>query len=70
MMNKLQKKITDFWEAATSILMTEAVGTSETSVSFYKTTRCNIPEGSHLHIRRRKNLKYFKRQKTLLLTRN
>jgi hypothetical protein len=53
MMNKLQKKMTDFWEAATSILMTEAVGTSETSVSFYKTTRCNIPEGFHLHIRRR-----------------
>jgi hypothetical protein len=33
------------------------VSTSETSVSFYDTTRRNIPENSHLHSRRRKNLK-------------
>jgi hypothetical protein len=37
--------------------MTEAASTSETSVSFYQTTRCNIPEDSHLHTRRRENLK-------------
>jgi hypothetical protein len=30
--------------------------TSETSVKFYQTTRCNNPEDSHLHTRR-ENLK-------------
>jgi hypothetical protein len=30
---------------------------SKTQVDFYQTTRRNIPEGSHLHSRRRKNLK-------------
>jgi hypothetical protein len=34
----------------------EAVSTSETSINF-KTTRRNIPEGCHHHIRRRENLK-------------
>jgi hypothetical protein len=38
-------------------LMMEAVNTSETSVSFYQATRRNIPEDSHLHTHRRKNLK-------------
>jgi hypothetical protein len=38
-------------------LMVGAVSTSETSVSFYQTARRNIPEDSHLHTRRRKNLK-------------
>jgi hypothetical protein len=38
-------------------LMVEAVTPSETSVNFYQTTRRNIPEDSHLHIRRRENLK-------------
>jgi hypothetical protein len=38
-------------------LMMEAASTSETSVNFYETTRRNIPEDSHLHTRRRKNLK-------------
>jgi hypothetical protein len=38
-------------------LMTEAVSISETSVSFYETTRRNIPADSHLHTRRRENLK-------------
>jgi hypothetical protein len=28
--------------------MMEAVSTSETSVNFYQTTRCTIPEDSHL----------------------
>jgi hypothetical protein len=35
----------------------EAVSTSETSVNFYQTTRCNIPEDRHLHTRCRENLK-------------
>jgi hypothetical protein len=38
-------------------LMMEAVSTSETSVNFYQTTRRYNPEDSHLHIRRRENLK-------------
>jgi hypothetical protein len=36
----------------------EATSTSETSVNFYQTIRRNIPEGSHLHILRRENLKF------------
>jgi hypothetical protein len=35
----------------------EAVNTKETSLNFYETTRRNIPENSHLHTRRRENLK-------------
>jgi hypothetical protein len=38
-------------------LMMEAVSASETSVNFYQTTRRNNPEDSHLHTRRRENLK-------------
>jgi hypothetical protein len=38
-------------------LMMEAINTSETSVNFYQTSRRNIPEDCHLHIRRRENLK-------------
>jgi hypothetical protein len=38
-------------------LIMEAVSTSEMSVNFYKTTWRNAPQDSHLHIRRRKNLK-------------
>jgi hypothetical protein len=38
-------------------LMTEVKSTSETSVNFYQTTWRNIPEDSHLHTRRRENLK-------------
>jgi hypothetical protein len=38
-------------------LMMEAASTSETSVNFYQTTRRNNPEDSHLHTRRRENLK-------------
>jgi hypothetical protein len=37
-------------------LMVEAANTSETSVN-YQTTRRSIPEDSHLHTRRRENLK-------------
>jgi hypothetical protein len=36
--------------------MMEAASTSETSVNFYKTTRRNNTEGSHLHICKRVNL--------------
>jgi hypothetical protein len=38
-------------------LMMERVRTSEMSISFYGTTRRNIPEGCHFHTRRRENLK-------------
>jgi hypothetical protein len=38
-------------------LMMEAVCTSETSVNLYEATRHSIPEGCHIHIRRRENLK-------------
>jgi hypothetical protein len=39
------------------VLMMEAVNTSETSANLYETTRHNIPEGCHIHTRRRENLK-------------
>jgi hypothetical protein len=38
-------------------LMMEALSISETLVSFYETIWHNIPEDSHLHNRRRENLK-------------
>jgi hypothetical protein len=41
-------------------LMMKAVSTSETSVNFYQATRRNNPEDSHLHTRRRENLKSHK----------
>jgi hypothetical protein len=41
------------------ILMMEAVSYSETSVSIYETTRCNTPEDSRLHTRRRENPKSY-----------
>jgi hypothetical protein len=37
--------------------MMEAITSSKTSVNFYQTTCHNIPEDSHLHTRRRENLK-------------
>jgi hypothetical protein len=37
--------------------MMEAVRNSETSLHFNDTTRRSIPEGCHLHTRRRENLK-------------
>jgi hypothetical protein len=39
--------------------MMEAASISETSVNFYHTTRRNIPQDTHLHTRRRYNLKYY-----------
>jgi hypothetical protein len=51
-----------FWDAAPCILVEidrlTALSTTETSVNFYQTTRRNIPDDSHLHTRRRENLKY------------
>jgi hypothetical protein len=51
--NGMQKyKLSVFWDAAPCslaiALMMEAASTSETSVNFYQTSRCNIPEDSHL----------------------
>jgi hypothetical protein len=40
--------------------MMEATSNSETSLNFYQTTRHYNPEDSHLHIRRRENLKSYK----------
>jgi hypothetical protein len=37
--------------------MKQAANSSETSLNFYQTTRCNNPEKSHLHTRHRENLK-------------
>jgi hypothetical protein len=42
-------------------LMMEAASIFETSVSFYQITRRNNPEGGHLHILRRENLKSHKK---------
>jgi hypothetical protein len=40
------------------ILMMETASTSETSAYFYQITQRNNPEDSHLHTRRRENLKF------------
>jgi hypothetical protein len=57
----LVEKFTDVLEVlAASIiiaLMTKAASTSEASVNFYQTTQRNKTENSHLHTRRRENLK-------------
>jgi hypothetical protein len=37
------------FRGASITLMMGAASTSETSVKFYQTTRCNNPEDSHLH---------------------
>jgi hypothetical protein len=58
-------KLTDVSEVLTAsiiratVLMMEAVSSSETSVNFYQTALCNIPKNSHIHTRRRENLKCF-----------
>jgi hypothetical protein len=43
-------------------LMMEAARTSEKLVNFYQTTRRYTPEDSHLHTRRRENLKSYNGQ--------
>jgi hypothetical protein len=48
---------TDVSEVRAIALMMEAAITSKTSVNFCYTIRCNNPEVSHLHTRRRENLK-------------
>jgi hypothetical protein len=52
-----------FWDVSSIIraiaLMMVAASTSETSVNFYQTTRRSNPEDSHIHTRRRENLKYY-----------
>jgi hypothetical protein len=56
-------KFTDVSEelAATIIaLMMVAASASETSLNFYQITRRKNPEDSHLHTRRRENLKSHK----------
>jgi hypothetical protein len=55
--------ITAMLTASIIALITEAVNTSETSVNlYYQTTRHNLPEDSHLHTRRRENLKHSQQQ--------
>jgi hypothetical protein len=39
--------------------MMEAASTFETPINFYQTTRRYNPEDSHLHTRRRENLRYY-----------
>jgi hypothetical protein len=46
-----------YYQLLKKVLMMEATSTSETSVNFYQTTRRYNPEDSHLHTRRRENLK-------------
>jgi hypothetical protein len=46
------------WMSTSTIrAMMDTTSISETSVNFYQTIRRNIPHGSHLHTRRRKNIK-------------
>jgi hypothetical protein len=47
--------------------MMETVSSCETPVNIYQTTRRNNPEDSHLHSRRRDNLKSHLRYRMLLL---
>jgi hypothetical protein len=70
--NKVLRKMAVFWVVEPCslegfltcglliALMMEAASTSETSVNFYQITRHNNPEDSHLHTRRRENLKSHK----------
>jgi hypothetical protein len=45
--------------ASIVVLMMEAASSSETSANVYQTTRRKNPEDSHLHTRRRENLKSY-----------
>jgi hypothetical protein len=51
------RSLVEVYQQAIISLMMEAASTSEKSVNFYQPTRRNIPEDSHLHTRRRENLK-------------
>jgi hypothetical protein len=44
------------WRQGDAVMM-EAVSISETSVNVYQTTLRNNPDDSHVHTRRRENLK-------------
>jgi hypothetical protein len=62
MVNMMNGEMAVFWDVSPCslvmiALMMKAESTSETSVIIYQTTRCNIPEDSHLHTRRSENLK-------------
>jgi hypothetical protein len=65
-------KITVFWDVApwefadvsdvfAAFIIRALTNASETSVNFYQTTRRNNPEDSHLHTRRRENIKSYLR---------
>jgi hypothetical protein len=66
----LRQNTTAFWDVASCslvevyrpviALMMETSSTSETSVNFYQSIRRNNPQDSHLHTRRRENLKPHK----------
>jgi hypothetical protein len=59
--NWAQKEPPRMCAASIIALMMEAARTSETLVKFYQTTRRYNPERSHLHSRRRENLKSYLR---------
>jgi hypothetical protein len=46
-----------FRDSASIIALMDPIRTSETSVSIYHTTWCNIKEDNHLHIRRLDKMK-------------
>jgi hypothetical protein len=50
-------EVSGLLSASTIALMLKPASTSEASVIFYQTTRRNNREDSHLHTRRRENLK-------------
>jgi hypothetical protein len=55
-------KMAAFWDVVTCSLvaitmMMETVSSSETSVSIYQTSQCNMPEDSYLHSRLCENRK-------------
>jgi hypothetical protein len=56
-LTSISKVLIAFIIRAMIALIMEAVSTSETSVNFYETTSCNIPEGCQLHANCCKNFK-------------
>lgn len=55
-MGRKLRQSTNFINTIITLIM-EVISTSETSVRFYETTRCNILDGCHVPSRRRENLK-------------